>query len=176
MKFAKGQHRSDDAQSESYSFPSSPSASVSSSTANLRSDIHSLYHPTSSSCLGSYGTKNESKKSGRSTSLENYINSSNFHFSFYRWAGKGVSLKFHNTLKEVDDESLSEITELPEVVIQGVDLLTDNDDDSMSTATGVSKGPIEMERMDEIHLLKMEELEKESLRSDITVESGTVEL
>ncbi|XP_078178197.1 J-domain protein required for chloroplast accumulation response 1 isoform X3 [Carex rostrata] len=172
LKFAKGQHRSDDAQSESYSVPSSPSASVSSSTANLRSDIHSLYHPTSSSRLGSYATKSESKKSGRSTSLENYINSSNFHFSFYRWAGKGVSLKFHNTLKEDDDESLSEITELPEVVIQGVDLLTDNDDDSMSTATGVSKGPIEMERMDEIHLLKMEELEKESLRSDITVESG----
>lgn len=172
MKFAKDQHRSDDALSESYSFPSSPTASVSSSTANLRSDIHSLYHPTSSSRLGSYATKNESKKSAGSTSLESYINSSNFHFSFYRWAGKGVSLKFQNSLQEGDGESLSAITGLPEVVIQGVDLLTDNDDDSMSTATGASKGTTETQRMDEMNLVKVKELE-ESLHSDITVESGT---
>ncbi|KAJ4795779.1 J domain-containing protein required for chloroplast accumulation response 1 [Rhynchospora pubera] len=172
LKFSKSQHRSDDALSESYSFPTSPSASVSSSTANLRSDIHSLYHQNSSSRLGSNATKNSSKKTTGSASLDSYINSSNFHFSFYRWAGKGVSLKFHNMPKADDGESLSAITVLPEVVIQGVDLLTDNDDDRMSTATGASKGPIDMERMDDASLVKNEELEKDSLHSDITVESA----
>ncbi|KAJ3703410.1 hypothetical protein LUZ61_007115 [Rhynchospora tenuis] len=172
LKFSKSQHRSDDALSELYSFPTSPSASVSSSNANLRSDIHSLYHPNSSSRLSSNATKNGSKKTTGSASLDSYINSSNFHFSFYRWAGKGVSLKFHNMPKADDGESLTAIMGLPEVVIQGVDLLTDNDDDSMSTATGTSKGPIDMERMDDASLVKTEELEKDSLHSDITVESA----
>jgi hypothetical protein len=172
MKFAKGHHRSDDALTESYSFPSSPSASVSSSTTNIRSDIHSLYPPTSSR-LGSYAIKNESKKSAGSASTDSYINSSNFHFSFYRWAGKGVSLKFQNMSQEGDGETQSAITGLPEVVIQGVDLLTENDDDSMSTATGASKGQIETEKMDEMNSIRMEGLEEESIHSDITVESGT---
>jgi len=59
-----------------------------------------------------------------------------FHFSFYKWAGKGALLVLPATAGENSGDIIG-LRNFPQVVVQGIDLV--DDEDTMSTATGASK-------------------------------------
>ncbi|XP_072978896.1 J domain-containing protein required for chloroplast accumulation response 1 isoform X1 [Typha angustifolia] len=196
-------YKNEDGAPDAYSFPSSPYTSMSNLPTrpvveqdDLRNDTHGLFRYSSLSRLfsrngdkpNSINTASslESQSQRFASSLESYINSSQFHFSIYKWAGKGVSLILPYTPNE-RSEKVSGLRGFPEVVIQGIDLLAD--DDNISTNTGASKSQTEnehyklrndvfMQRKDNSGLSSVEdtqpaEFERMYLRSEVTKQSGT---
>lgn len=142
-----------------FSFPSSPNACVSSFTTrevraqiDVRNDGDPFYHQSplsrqfSNSANRSLKTTDsawlstESQYQKDSSSLESYISSNQFHFSIYRWAGKGVKLVLPYNSKE-RNKNVSRPRKLPELVIHGADL--SSDDDNISTVTGASESQSE---------------------------------
>ncbi|XP_073109847.1 J domain-containing protein required for chloroplast accumulation response 1 isoform X2 [Elaeis guineensis] len=139
-----------------FSFPSSPNASVSSFTTrevraqiDLRNESHAFYRqsplsrPFSNRSLKTTDSawhSTESQYQKDSLGLESYISSSQFHFSMYRWVGKGVKLVLPYNSEE-RNKNVSRPRKLPEVVIHGVDLASD--DDNISTVTGASESQSE---------------------------------
>ncbi|KAJ6808379.1 J domain-containing protein required for chloroplast accumulation response 1-like isoform X1 [Iris pallida] len=67
-------------------------------------------------------------------SLESYISSGQFHFSTYRWAGKGVKLVTSSSSKS---KYGSMFEKLPDIVVEEVDMNLESED--ISTPTTASK-------------------------------------
>lgn len=142
-----------------FSFPSSPNASVSSFTTrevraqiDLKSDGHAFYRQSplsrqfsnsgniSLETINSVWFSTESQYQKDSSKLANYNSSNQFHFSIYRWAGKGVKLVLPSNLEE-GNENASRPRKLPEVAMHGFD--QPSDEDNISTASGASKSQSE---------------------------------
>ncbi|ONK76382.1 uncharacterized protein A4U43_C03F27100 [Asparagus officinalis] len=126
------------------SIPSSPTTSVTSFTNrlvtahdDLKTDGHVLYRQSPLSRQVSYsmeksseamdssslGIKNHFQKD--SASLENDVSRGHFHFSIYKWAGKGVTLVMPS---KSNLQHESRFRRLPEIVVQEVDMILHEDD------------------------------------------------
>ncbi|XP_042444539.1 J domain-containing protein required for chloroplast accumulation response 1-like [Zingiber officinale] len=135
---------------DNFSFPHSPNASKAASVHDdLRSSGHSFYRQSPLASQLSRGTIKSSETFSKgsqseryATSLEGYINNNQFHFSIYRWAGKGVSLGLSSLSEETN--VAGRYSRLPEVVIQSVEYPSDDDDDDyMSASPGISNNQTE---------------------------------
>ncbi|WOK92384.1 J domain-containing protein required for chloroplast accumulation response 1 [Canna indica] len=141
-------HKAEDGDSDASIFPYSPNASRAvPAPDDLRNSGYAFYRQSplaSQLSRGSVRSSETFSKGSQSeryaTSVEGYISSNQFHFSIYRWAGKGVSLSLSSLSKE--SNNVNKYSGLPEVVIHTVDLPSDgdddDDDDDMSTSVGVS--------------------------------------
>nr|XP_034575165.1 J domain-containing protein required for chloroplast accumulation response 1 isoform X2 [Setaria viridis] len=78
----------------------------------------------------------DSECEGTPISLESIMATDKFHFSFYKWAGKGAFLVLPATAEEKAGDIIG-LRNFPQVAVQGIDLI--DDEDIMSTATGASK-------------------------------------
>ncbi|KAJ1297176.1 hypothetical protein BS78_01G357700 [Paspalum vaginatum] len=142
----------DDVASYAYSVPTSPSASMNNYLAQGADQQDSKKNPFSwhrypflSRFRSQIGEKKstsnhvssmDSECEGTPVSLESIIANNKFHFSFYKWAGKGALLVLPATTQEKAGDIIG-LKGFPQVVVQGIDL--SEDEDSMSTATGASK-------------------------------------
>ena len=93
---------------------------------------HSLDKSSADMDSASLSTKSYSQK--HSTSLESYVSKGQFHFSIYKWAGKGVTLIMPSKSKLQNESSFKR---LPEVVVQEVDMILH--EDNMSTLATAGK-------------------------------------
>ncbi|GJN30590.1 hypothetical protein PR202_gb18905 [Eleusine coracana subsp. coracana] len=84
----------------------------------------------------------ESEGEGTPASVETIMDTNKFHFSFYKWAGKGALLVLPGTMEE-KDAAIIGLKSFPQVVVQGFDLI--DEEDRMSTATGASKSQTDYE-------------------------------
>ena len=84
----------------------------------------------------------DSECEGTPVNLESIMANNKFHFSFYKWAGKGALLVLPATAQEKPADII-ELRSFPQVVVQGIDLI--DYEDNMSTATGTSKSQTDYE-------------------------------
>lgn len=149
-------NRNDDVTYYAYSGPSSPNASMDNYLAQGPAQQDSRKKPFSwhrypflsrfrsqsgeKKSTSNYGSSMDSE--GTPISLESIMVNDKFHFSFYKWAGKGAFLALPATSDETTRDIIG-LRSFPQVVVQGIDLI--NDEDSMSTATGVSKSHLDYE-------------------------------
>ncbi|TVU48070.1 hypothetical protein EJB05_07692 [Eragrostis curvula] len=89
-----------------------------------------------------YVSSMESEGEGTHVSYESIMASNKFHFSFYKWAGKGTLLVLPATTED-KDAAIIGLRSFPQVVVQEFDLI--DEEDSMSTATGASKSQTDYE-------------------------------
>ncbi|CAN6290336.1 unnamed protein product [Urochloa humidicola] len=145
-------NRNDDGTSYDYSVPTSPNASLDNYLAQgaARQDSKKKPFPWHRypflSRLGSrsgekkntssYVSSMDSEWDGTPISLENSMANDKFHFSFYKWAGKGAFLVLPAAGEEKTGDNIG-LRSFPQVVVQGTELI--DDEDSMSIATGASK-------------------------------------
>lgn len=137
-------------------FPPSPTASAPSYTTravtaqdDLKNDANVLYRQSplsrqvshsldkSSGVMDSTSLSIKSYPQKDSTSLESYINKGQFHFSIYKWAGKGVTLIMPPKSNLQHD---SRFKTLPEIVVQQVDVILHGDNVPTLTTAGKSQG------------------------------------
>ncbi|KAM0937706.1 putative Chaperone J-domain superfamily [Dioscorea sansibarensis] len=85
---------------------------------------------------GSASFSRETQARKNQTNSEGQSRSSRFHFSLYKWAGKGVTLMMPSNLKERSNNGNSGRV-LPEIVLQEVDMHVD--DEIMATISKTSK-------------------------------------
>ncbi|XP_044982582.1 J domain-containing protein required for chloroplast accumulation response 1 isoform X1 [Hordeum vulgare subsp. vulgare] len=152
-------NRNDDDTSYGYSVPVSPNSSTNSSFAQGVSQQDSKKNPFSwhrypfLSRFRSSGDKKEKDTSQRVNSMDSecegtpissasFISSDKFHFSFYKWAGKGALLMLPASVQEKDGNIIG-VRSFPQVVLQGIDLI--DEEESMSTATPASKSQTDYE-------------------------------
>ncbi|PAN51057.1 hypothetical protein PAHAL_9G566600 [Panicum hallii] len=144
--------RNDDGTSYDYSVPTSPNESTNNYLAQGAAQQDSRKKPFSwhhysfltrfrsqsgkKKNTSNYVSSMDSECEGTPISLESIMASDRFHFSFYKWAGKGALLVLPATAGEKAGDIIG-LTNFPQVVVQGIDLV--DDEDSMSTATGASK-------------------------------------
>ncbi|KAJ0982189.1 hypothetical protein J5N97_010444 [Dioscorea zingiberensis] len=81
---------------------------------------------STSKVSGSVSFSRESQSRKDKTDSEGQSRSSRFHFSIYKWAGKGVSLMMPSNLKEKSNTG-SNRRVLPEIVLQEVEMLSDDE-------------------------------------------------
>jgi len=150
--------RNDDGTSYAFSIPTSPNESMDNYLAQGAAQQDSRKKPFSwhrypflsrfrSQSGGKKNTSNyvssvDSECEGTPISLESIMANDRFHFSFYKWAGKGALLVLPATAGEKAGDIIG-LRNFPQVVVQGIDL--GDDEDSMSTATGASKSQPEYE-------------------------------
>lgn len=149
-----------------FRFPSSPNVSSTGPLATqsverhggLRNNGYGSYRQTSSSHRISHGLEGFSEsetmepalksQTGKSTSsLEDYINNQQFHFSIYKWAGKGVMLVMPSDSNE-RNEFEGRFSRLPEVIIQELELPTHYDYFSSATKPLKSETVMELDKSD----------------------------
>uniref|UniRef100_A0A453IR50 J domain-containing protein n=2 Tax=Triticinae TaxID=1648030 RepID=A0A453IR50_AEGTS len=150
-------NRNDDDTSYGYSVPASPNSSTNSSLAQGVSQQDSKRNPFSwhrypfLSRFRSSGDKKDSSQhvnsmdsecEGTPISSASFISSDKFHFSFYKWAGKGALLMLPASVQEKDGNIIG-VRSFPQVVVQGIDLI--DEEESMSTATPASKSQTDYE-------------------------------
>lgn len=151
-------NRNDDGTSYSYSIPTSPNASINDYIAKGAAQQDSKKNPFSwhrypflsrfrsqsgekkntSNYVSSMGSECEATP----VSLESILANDKFHFSFYKWAGKGALLVLPATAQEKAGDVIG-LRSFPQVVLQGIDL--NEDEDSVSSATGASKSQTDFE-------------------------------
>ncbi|KAF8776197.1 hypothetical protein HU200_003891 [Digitaria exilis] len=145
-------NRNDDGTSYVYSGPTSPNASMDNYLAHGAAQQDSRKKPFSwhrypflsrfrsqsgeKKNTSSYVSSMDSEREGAPISLESTVANDRFHFSFYTWAGKGAFLVLPPTAEEKTGDIIG-LRSFPQVVVQGIDLI--DDEDIMSTATGASK-------------------------------------
>ncbi|KAL6645037.1 hypothetical protein ACP70R_016645 [Stipagrostis hirtigluma subsp. patula] len=145
-------NKNDDGTSYGYSVPASPNSSKSNFLAqrvhrqNSRKNPFSWHRYPFLSRFRSHSGENkkasnhvssmDSEREGSPVSLESIMVNIEFHFSFYDWAGKGALLLLPATVEEKAGDII-ELRSFPQVVVQDIDLI--EEEDSMSTATGASK-------------------------------------
>lgn len=132
-------YKNEDAACDTYSLPSSPNPSISSFQARTIPLSRLCSHSGDTSDPINASSLLESRSQRNSGSLESYVRNGQFHFSIYKWAGKGVSLTLPCTPKERNGK-VSGLWGFPEVVIQGIDLLAN---DEISIVTGAPKSQME---------------------------------
>ncbi|KAK8933744.1 J domain-containing protein required for chloroplast accumulation response 1 [Platanthera zijinensis] len=104
---------------------------------DLRNNGYGSYRQTPLSHRVSHGLEGFSVSEGMepalnsqtgesSSSLEDYINNRQFHFSIYKWAGKGVMLVMPSDSNE-RNEFEGRLARLPEVIVQELELSTHYD-------------------------------------------------
>lgn len=162
-------YKNEDAACDTYSLPSSPNPSISSFQARAI--------PLSRLCSHSGDTSDpinaisllKSQSQRNSSSLESYVRNGQFHFSIYKWAGKGVSLTLPCTPKERNGK-LSGLRGFPEVVIQGIDLLAN---DEISIVTGASKSQTEDAdyKLGDYHSMEREDVDPKIFKDVLPAES-----
>ncbi|CAN6307654.1 unnamed protein product [Urochloa humidicola] len=143
----------DDRTSYDSSVPTSPNASMDNYLAQGAAQQDSKKKPFSwhrRPFLSRFGSRTGEKKStsnyvssmdsecgGTPISLESTMANDKFHFSFYKWAGKGAFLVLPATAEEKTGDIIG-LRSFPQVVVQDIIELID-DDESTSIATGASK-------------------------------------
>ncbi|XP_051183365.1 uncharacterized protein [Lolium perenne] len=171
MKFSRGvdnsvptspschiSNKNDDDTPYAYSVPASPNSSTSSFLAQGASQQDSKKNPFSwhrypflSRFRSQSGDKKDTSQYDNSMASEcewtpvgseSFTNSNKFHFSFYKWAGKGALLMLPASVQEKDGNVIG-IRSFPQVVLQGIDLI--DEEESMSTATAASKSQTDYE-------------------------------
>ncbi|VAI08758.1 unnamed protein product [Triticum turgidum subsp. durum] len=150
-------NRNDDDTSYGYSVPASPNSSTNSSLAQGVSQQDSKKNPFSwhrypfLSRFRSSGDKKDTSQhvnsmdsecEGTPISSASFISSDKFHFSFYKWAGKGALLMLPASVQEKDGNIIG-VRSFPQVIVQGIDLI--DEEESMSTATPASKSQTDYE-------------------------------
>jgi len=151
-------NRNDDDTSYGYSVPASPNSSTNSSLAQGVSQQDSKKNPFSwhrYPFLSRFRSSGDNKKDtsqhvnsvdseceGTPISSASFISSDKFHFSFYKWAGKGALLMLPASVQEKDGNIIG-VRSFPRVVVQGIDLI--DEEESMSTATPASKSQTDYE-------------------------------
>ncbi|VAH87767.1 unnamed protein product [Triticum turgidum subsp. durum] len=180
--------RNDDDTSYGYSVPASPNSSTNSSLAQGVSQQDSKKNPFSwhrypfLSRFRSSGDKKDTSQhvnsmdsecEGTPISSASFISSDKFHFSFYKWAGKGALLMLPASVQEKDGNIIG-VRSFPQVVVQGIDLI--DEEESMSTATPASKSQTDYE--DYKHSINSTTKEESSvfdeyLQGDKSKEAGT---
>lgn len=135
---------------EKLSLPSSPTTflpSLSNQASILQNepkiDSHVLYRqsPLSRQVSHSFGNSSEvinSTSKSKSTNLENLAGEGQFHFSMYKWAGKGVTLIMPAKSNSQLD---SRFKRLPEIIVQEVDVMIH---DNMSSPSSSCKSQFSM--------------------------------
>ncbi|XP_006649566.1 J domain-containing protein required for chloroplast accumulation response 1 isoform X2 [Oryza brachyantha] len=151
-------NRNDDGVSYAYSVPTSPNSSMNSFLAQGAHQQDSTKNPSSwhryaflsrfRSNSGDKDTSNyvssmDSEREGTHVSLENSIDNNKFHFSFYKWGGKGAILVLPTNAQESAGDIVG-ARSFPQVIVQGIDLI-DEEEDNTSTATGASKSQTDYE-------------------------------
>uniref|UniRef100_A0A0D9VQS5 J domain-containing protein n=1 Tax=Leersia perrieri TaxID=77586 RepID=A0A0D9VQS5_9ORYZ len=145
-------NKNDDGVSYAYSVPTSPNSSINSFLAEGAPQQDSRKNPFSwhrysflsrfrSNCgdkkdTSQYVSSMDSEGEGTPVSLESSIDSDKFHFSFYKWGGKGAILVLPTTAQGNAGDVVG-MRSFPQVIVQGMDLI--DEEDNMSTATGASK-------------------------------------
>ncbi|XP_039779488.1 J domain-containing protein required for chloroplast accumulation response 1-like isoform X5 [Panicum virgatum] len=145
-------NRNDDGTSYDYSVPTSPNESMDNYLAQGAPQQDSRNKPFSwhrypflsrfrsqsgkKENTSNYVSSIDSEYEGTPISLESIMANDRFHFSFYKWAGKGALLVLPATAGENSGDIIG-LRNFPQVVVQGIDLV--DDEDTMSTATGASK-------------------------------------
>jgi len=148
----------DDDTSYAYSVPASPNSSTSSFLAQGTSQQDSKKNPFSwhrypflsrfrsqsgdKKDTSQYVNSIDSECEGTPISSESFISSNQFHFSFHKWAGKGALLMLPASVQEKDGNIIG-VRSFPQVVVQGIDLI--DEDESMSIATAASKSQADYE-------------------------------
>ncbi|WVZ55852.1 hypothetical protein U9M48_006458 [Paspalum notatum var. saurae] len=148
----------DDGISYAYSVPTSPNAITNKYLAQGAAQQDSKKNPFSwhrHPFLSRFRSQSGGKKSisnhvssmdseceGTPVSLESIMANNMFHFSFYKWAGKGALLVLPATTQEKAGDVIG-LKSYPQVVVQSIDLI--EDEDIMSTATGASKSQTDYE-------------------------------
>ncbi|CAD6202498.1 unnamed protein product [Miscanthus lutarioriparius] len=151
-------NRNDDGTSYAYSVPTSPNASMNNYLAQGAAQQHSKKNPFSwhrypflsrfrsqsgeKKSTSNYVSSMDSECEGTPVNLESIMANNKFHFSFYKWAGKGALLVLPATAQEKPADII-ELRSFPQVVVQGIDLI--DYEDNMSTATGTSKSQTDYE-------------------------------
>lgn len=151
-------NRNDDGTSYAYSVPASPNASMNNSLAQGAAQQDSKKNPFSwhrypflsrfrsqsgeKKSTSNYVSSMDSEYEGTPVNLESIMANNNFHFSFYKWAGKGALLVLPAAAQEKSADIIG-LRSFPQVVVQGIDLI--DYEDSMSTATGASKSQTDYE-------------------------------
>jgi len=144
--------RNDDGTSYAFSIPTSPNESMDNYLAQGAAQQDSRKKPFSwhrypflsrfrsqsgkKENTSNYVSSIDSEYEGTPISLESIMANDRFHFSFYKWAGKGALLVLPATAGENSGDIIG-LRNFPQVVVQGIDLV--DDEDTMSTATGASK-------------------------------------
>jgi hypothetical protein len=145
-------NRDDDGTSNAYSVSTSPNSQMNNYLAQETPQQDSRKKPfswhrypfLSRLCSQSGDKKNTSNHvssvgtEGDETSVraESIMATDKFHFSFYKWAGKGALLVLPAAIEE-KDATIIGLTSFPQVLAQGLDLI--DEEDSMSSATGATK-------------------------------------
>jgi hypothetical protein len=137
----------DGTSSYAYSVPASPNASMDNYLAQGSAQQDSRKKPFS--FLSRFRSQSGKKKNmsnhvssmgseyeGTPISFESIMATDKFHFSFYKWASKGAFLVLPATAEEKDGDVIG-LRSFPQVVVQAIDLI--DDEDIMSTATGALK-------------------------------------
>lgn len=148
----------DDGTSYAYSVPASPNSSTNSfldqgaPQQDSRKNPFSWHrYPFLSRFRSQSGEKKDTSHSvhsmdseyeGTPVSSESFIANNKFHFSFYKWAGKGAFLMLPASVQEKDGHIIG-VRSFPQVVVQGIDLI--DEDETMSTATAASKSQVDYE-------------------------------
>ncbi|EER95331.1 hypothetical protein BDA96_01G499800 [Sorghum bicolor] len=151
-------NRNDDGASYAYSVPTSPNASMNNYLAQGPAQQHSKKNPFSwhrhpflsrfrsqsgeKKSTSNYVSSMDSEYEGTPANLESIMANNKFHFSFYKWAGKGALLVLPATSQEKSEDIIG-LRSFPQVVVQGIDLI--DYEDNMSTATGTSKSQTDYE-------------------------------
>lgn len=151
-------NKNDDGISYAYSVPTSPNSSMNSFLAQGAPQQDSTKNPFSwhrypflsrfrsnsgdKKDTSHYVSSMDSEYEGTPVSLESSIANNNFHFSFYKWGGKGAVLVLPTTAQENAGDIVG-VRSFPQVIVQGMDLI--DEEDSTSTATGASKSQTDYE-------------------------------
>ncbi|CAM0871727.1 unnamed protein product [Alopecurus aequalis] len=138
-------NKNDDDTSYAYSVPASPNSSTSSYLAQGTSQQDSKKNPFSwhrypflsrfrsqsgdKKDTSQYANSIDSECEGTPISSESFISNNKFHFSFYKWAGKGALLMLPASVQEKDGNIIG-VRSFPQVVVQGIDLI--DEEESMS--------------------------------------------
>nr|ABF94473.1 expressed protein [Oryza sativa Japonica Group] len=151
-------NKNDDGISYAYSVPTSPNSSMNSFLAQGAPQQDSTKNPFSwhrypflsrfrsnsgdKKDTSHYVSSMDSEYEGTPVSLESSIANNKFHFSFYKWGGKGAVLVLPTTAQENAGDIVG-VRSFPQVIVQGMDLI--DEEDSTSTATGASKSQTDYE-------------------------------
>ncbi|KAG8073870.1 hypothetical protein GUJ93_ZPchr0006g43339 [Zizania palustris] len=150
-------NKNDDGASYAYSIPTSPNSSMNSFLGQGAPQQESRKNPFSwhrypfisrfrshsgdRKDTSHYVSSMDSECEGTPVSLDSCIDNNTFHFSFYKWGGKGAILVLPTTAQENAGDIVG--MSFPQVIVQGMDLI--DEEDNMSTATGASKSQIDHE-------------------------------
>ncbi|XP_020574707.1 J domain-containing protein required for chloroplast accumulation response 1 isoform X2 [Phalaenopsis equestris] len=131
--------RNEDDRTDAFNFPLSPNASSTGTTQSVvghedqSNKGYSSYRKSTLSRRSSSSFEAlldtiepafqtvESQTEKNSSSLEDYVSNQKFHFSIYKWAGKGVMLVMPSDSKE-RNEFEGRLARFPEIIVQEVEL------------------------------------------------------